>query len=525
MSYNTRRGNIAFNKNVSSSSVGQRRPIVTNNYVQQQNQLTPRGQQPLHPSAQQQLDKQQQMLVQKKQQFAQHQRQQQQKQQILQQNKHLANKQQLEHLAQQKREAEIKKQRDVEIQKQKELEQQKQKELQEQKQKELQEQKQKELELQKEKELELQRQIKLEQEEQIKLEKEKQIKLHQQKQKEQEDQKRQELEKKKQMELELQRNSELEQLKKDEIKQDHQLSSEMDISQDEKPEVMIVEDQELTPAVLNENEVSEKVAGNNSERKKWSVRRKLSKYEIQRRRNFRLGKLLQPKNAMIVLNEVVKNVTYTLDDSQNVENSLYRATALVDGIEHEGFATTKAAAKNIAAEKALKYLVKHKKLMQAPNPICSAPNPVCSTPNQAGTEPMDPTEKEEKDMPLAWQQFASFAVYKLLASWGEDPNSIKEDTKVNKKPSKKIPENAHLMHPLMLLNQMMPLVRFEELSRSANGHNFTYTFKCTVDGQTFVGNGTSKKIAKKQAAFEVCRTILGIEYPPEMYVAPVPTTA
>lgn len=38
---------------------------------------------------------------------------------------------------------------------------------------------------------------------------------------------------------------------------------------------------------------------------------------------------------------------------------------------------------------------------------------------------MDVSEDDAAQNPLPWQHVASFAIYKLFSSWGEDPNVIR----------------------------------------------------------------------------------------------------
>lgn len=77
-----------------------------------------------------------------------------------------------------------------------------------------------------------------------------------------------------------------------------------------------------------------------------------------RRRNKRLVKFLQPKNAVMVLNEMIGNSTYTLSENTDEMNGCqFKASVFVDGIEHDGYGKSKMGAKASAAETAIKYLV------------------------------------------------------------------------------------------------------------------------------------------------------------------------
>lgn len=60
----------------------------------------------------------------------------------------------------------------------------------------------------------------------------------------------------------------------------------------------------------------------------------------------------------MVLNEMIGNSTYTLSENADEINGLqFKASVLVDGIEHYGYGKSKMGAKASAAETAIKYLV------------------------------------------------------------------------------------------------------------------------------------------------------------------------
>lgn len=73
---------------------------------------------------------------------------------------------------------------------------------------------------------------------------------------------------------------------------------------------------------------------------------------------------------------------------------------------------SKVQAKNNAAEAAIRYFIKSKKLNEMKR-------------DEEGNEKMEVTEDDAEQTPLPWQHVASFAIYKLFSSWGEDPNIVK----------------------------------------------------------------------------------------------------
>lgn len=101
-----------------------------------------------------------------------------------------------------------------------------------------------------------------------------------------------------------------------------------------------------------------------------------------------------------------------------------------------------------------------------------------------------------------------------LARLVANPHSVEQ--KPEHKPAKKLPDNAHEMNPIMLLNQMRPGSYYEEVCKSGNPPNVKFTFRCVVDGQNFSGTGTSKKVARKHAAYAACQAVLEIKYSQEV---------
>ncbi|XP_018561179.1 uncharacterized protein LOC108903465 [Anoplophora glabripennis] len=272
------------------------------------------------------------------------------------------------------------------------------------------------------------------------------------------------------------------------------------------------------PALENTNGEGMEVDPSDTPKKKpfWAKGGKVSKKEKMRRRNVRLSKMLQPKNAVMILNELVKNTCYAVEEIPNkTDMNQFKASVLVEDVEHIGYGRSKIHAKNSAAEAALKHLIVSNKLSEMKK-------------DDEGNEKMDVAE-DGTQPPLPWQHVASFALYKLFTGWGEDPNkgpklqpqlnASSDSQKVHEnKPAKKMPDNPESMNPLMLINQMLPHALFEEIGRSGAPPNLTYSYRCSVDADSFIGTGSNKKAAKKMAAYGACHKILNIEYPKDVYV-------
>ncbi|XP_019880882.1 double-stranded RNA-specific editase Adar [Aethina tumida] len=225
---------------------------------------------------------------------------------------------------------------------------------------------------------------------------------------------------------------------------------------------------------------------------------KITKKEKQRRRNMKLSKMLQPKNAVMILNELVRTPSFTLTDVPEG----FQAVVVIDDVEHVGLGRSKNQAKNNAAESAIRYIIKKQKFRST-----------TQSPNENGEVKMD-VDEAGGETPLPWQHVASLALFKLFTSWNED---VRCEERIDHKPAKKMPANPEMMQPLMLLNQMLPHAEFEEIGKVGTPPNIQFTFRCRVDNQTFDGTGPNKKLAKKFAAFAACHKILNVNYPPQVW--------
>ncbi|KAF5289764.1 hypothetical protein FQA39_LY03681 [Lamprigera yunnana] len=247
---------------------------------------------------------------------------------------------------------------------------------------------------------------------------------------------------------------------------------------------------------------------------------KINKKELRRRRNLRLRKILQPKNALMVLNELVGSTPYEVVDVPDPFNGpIFKCSVQVEGVEHCGVGKSKPAAKNAAAETALKHMVLNKvKTLPTVSPTTSQ--------DAEGTEMK--VDMEDGSDGISWSHVACYALHKLLNGWDEG-NTFSLTEKIvqsgdsgdgvrtveKKKPAKKLPDMAHTMNPVMLLNQMVPNAMFVEIAREGNPPNIVFTVKCTIENDEFFGSGSTKKGARKMCAFAACKKKLGIQYSPE----------
>ncbi|XP_033193799.1 uncharacterized protein LOC117158707 isoform X6 [Bombus vancouverensis nearcticus] len=301
-----------------------------------------------------------------------------------------------------------------------------------------------------------------------------------------------------------------------------------------------------TSEVKNENQVSEDTDTKIEEQlPRW--RRKAPGFRVNKRLkrlrlNQRLRKTLQPKNAIMVLNEMKPGVQFTFPETQGpMPNSLYLVHAELDGKTYVGQGLSKPLARQNAAENALKALLLEKMTAASMKARIDAESDGQSVQsmdsstiskeenNEEGVTPMDTTVDESDEIP--WSSLASFALYKLFLEWHNQGTSVpvprpglpspvkgikREISHVQKTPvQKELPPNATNIHPVMLLNQMRPGLTYVELNRVGNPPNTMFTLAVDIDGIEYSGTAKNKKDAKKIAAKSALFALYGLNYPDE----------
>ncbi|XP_044730179.1 uncharacterized protein LOC123293425 isoform X2 [Chrysoperla carnea] len=239
---------------------------------------------------------------------------------------------------------------------------------------------------------------------------------------------------------------------------------------------------------------------------------KLSKKERRSRRNKRIGKLVRPKNAIMVLNELCGGASLKFDDI-GTQNGLFGVAVSIDNTRYEAFASSKNGAKQKACENALKgYIASKIKAKQQGN----------TSAESMETEDSKPEDEDAGD-DVSWCHLASFALYKLMDSWQDVSEIMQPDAifqKIHQKPSstpkpiKELPANAADIHPVMLLHQMRPGIVIEDVSSSGQTPHIIYTVKVNIDGDQIFGQGPNKKSARKNCAQAAMEKHFGVVYPP-----------
>ncbi|XP_045773397.1 double-stranded RNA-specific editase B2-like isoform X2 [Maniola jurtina] len=266
--------------------------------------------------------------------------------------------------------------------------------------------------------------------------------------------------------------------------------------------------------------------------------KKISNKERRRRQNENLRRLLSPKSALMVLNEIMPGEQVT--NQFHVEavggaggNQYFRsntsqsfcAALTLQGNNYKGYGDNKLTARNAAAEQAVRDLI----LRKMTKVLLPEANDSITEESTEGGE-----GEEEETLPMI--QLASFALHKLFAEWEYEghkvpqlriPNASVSDTGSvagseggsNAAPRpralkvKVLPENAASMHPCMLLTYMRPQLEYRELGVEGDRpQNMLFTMGVDVDGTTYTGKATNKKEARKQAARAACAAIFGVNF-------------
>ncbi|XP_070498556.1 double-stranded RNA-specific editase 1-like [Chironomus tepperi] len=247
--------------------------------------------------------------------------------------------------------------------------------------------------------------------------------------------------------------------------------------------------------------------------KKINFKKKVTGKEKRLKQNKKLFRMLTPRNAIAALNELhgqsINETTVV-----PVPGNKFEAEIVINNVKFQGTGNSKMAAKNSACEKALRDLVINKfKQVKHTDPIQL---PITEDVN------MEEGSDTSGDVPML--QLASFALHKLFSEWesegfeipfpkvnpevapptstppnGVEPKSSPKTPKVRNE----LPPNNLQMHPVMLLSVMRPCTQYSDLGSQGVTPNILHTVGCTVDGQSFIGQGRSKKEARKRVATEI----------------------
>ncbi|XP_046965616.1 double-stranded RNA-specific editase B2 isoform X2 [Vanessa cardui] len=269
--------------------------------------------------------------------------------------------------------------------------------------------------------------------------------------------------------------------------------------------------------------------------------KKISNKERRRRQNENLRRLLTPKNALMVLNEIMPGEQVASQfkvEAVSGGAQFYRPNAhsfcadlTLHGNSYKGYGENKLTARNAAAEQAIRDLMLQRMARLLADSRDGNGSTTGSTAGSCtgagggakeGEEPPEGEgESEEESLPMI--QLASYALHKLFAEWEYEghkvpnlrPASSAAEGAAEAAPArtKALPAGAAAMHPCMLLTYMRSQLEYRELPPEGDRqHNLVFAMAIDVDGQTFVGRAQNKKEARKLAAKAACEALFDVKF-------------
>ncbi|XP_047029756.1 double-stranded RNA-specific editase 1-like isoform X2 [Helicoverpa zea] len=253
--------------------------------------------------------------------------------------------------------------------------------------------------------------------------------------------------------------------------------------------------------------------------------KKVSNKERRRRQNENLRRLLTPKNALMVLNEMMPNeqVANQFKVEPSATNQYYKtpnahnfcADLTIDGNNYKGYGDNKLMARNAAAEQAIRDLI-----IKKMNKVINSDGGQSLNASEAGS-----ASGECDDEALPMIQLASFALHKLFTEWEYEGHKVpqlkpsalstSESVEPAGKKAKELPLNAAHMHPCMLLTYMRPHLEYRELAADGDRpQNMLFTMGVDVDNATYIGKASNKKEARKLAAKAACQALFNVQFAP-----------
>ncbi|CAD7091300.1 unnamed protein product [Hermetia illucens] len=296
--------------------------------------------------------------------------------------------------------------------------------------------------------------------------------------------------------------------------------------------------QNTTESELMQSNVSESGDDANSEGKgrkfRWFSSTKKTSVRIRERKirqNRRLRKILIPKNALMALHEV-KGIKMTEFSITNRTEGGFSAKVSVNNIQYEGIGNSKVAAKNAACEKALRDHIIFKMMQSNTKPKQETESEPVSEMTQSEEADVEMKESEgdktteEEDVPML--NLASFALYKLFSEWEDQgfvipefrPSTNNTNTNGATTPppptiKRDLPPNWTTLHPATLLSMMRPGIQFTYLGGEGQPPNTKQRVGVCVDGENFIGEGRSQKLARRNASVDACNKLFNTNYTKE----------
>lgn len=202
----------------------------------------------------------------------------------------------------------------------------------------------------------------------------------------------------------------------------------------------------------------------------------------------------EPKNALMQLNEIRPGLSYNITAKGGVTHCpVFCVAVVVDGHTFEGKGPSKQKAKHNAAENVLKSFI---------------------------TQIRSPGEQLVTETHGVPTDFTSDHTGSLLNTFGNGDQPMGDES-ASESPSESVVPPASVVktpkvqteagkHPVSLLNEYHPGLQYELVGEEGEPNAKQFKFKITVNGQDFLGHGSSKKKGKANVASKVLFALYNI---------------
>lgn len=209
------------------------------------------------------------------------------------------------------------------------------------------------------------------------------------------------------------------------------------------------------------------------------------------------AKLIGTKTALVHLNELKPGCQFNISQVEDSGSKVpvFQATVEVNDQTFEARGPSKKAAKQAAAEAALKSFVQFQDASEAHQALGRGFLPHNS----------DFTNDSNLDQSQTFNTFGS-----QNGSNGHGPNQAFGMTRTMKEiASGKLPQSRS---PVQLLNEMHRDVKYDLTGETGVHQSKRYHFKATIGNREFTGDGSNKKLARNNAALNALKILHGIKH-------------
>lgn len=216
----------------------------------------------------------------------------------------------------------------------------------------------------------------------------------------------------------------------------------------------------------------------------------------KQKKNSMSPKLVQPKNALMQLNELKPGLKYSVESQEGpAHQPSFVVSVDVDGEKFTGRGQSKQLAKHAAAQAALKSFVQFRNMPEA---FWAMSRKVTVSSDFTSDE----VEQEETSGIFSKFSSGAAAITEFhrdqLKRFSTDGNG--EGGPASKKASRAA-EEADKKNPVMLLNELQPGLEYTLVSENAAVPTQRFTMAVTVaNGDVYEGCGSNKRLAKAAAA-------------------------